>query len=288
MKLISKIYLPLSFLILLSSCEKKTATVDDSQAPIVSVLDKVLYKNTIDKLVPIGMSAEDSIKLVDNYIKSWAQDILLYEKAKENISESQEVKRLVAEYKKSLLVNDYQNGLLQEKVSENPNDSDLKRFYDNNSVLFTLKDEIVKGIYLKIPKESSEVENFKRIYNKKTADAINEIDSKALQNTVAYENFYDYWVNLHEILNNIPVSIDDVGTFLSKNKTINISDSSFVYLLNISEYMISGELAPYEFVKEKTKISYIERQRETFVKELNEDLYNNAIDKGQITFYNKK
>lgn len=283
------IYLVGSITFTLSGCDSRSkASIDESQTPIVSVEDQTLYKGTLDKVVPTGISAEDSTKIADNYIKSWAQDILLYRKAQENIDESDEIKKLVSDYRKSLLINDYQNKLIQEKTSENPNDSEIKDFYDNNARLFTLKDELIKGLYLKIPKESGEIDNLKKLYKLKTDEAIQDIDSKALQNTIAYENFHDSWVYFHEILNNIPIQIEEDEAFLKKNKTIEVSDSSFVYLLNISDYMLAGELAPYEFVKEKAKATYIERKRESFEKELKENLYNDAVNGDQITFYNKK
>lgn len=289
MKTTSIICIAIGFASILSSCDTKTKTiVDDSQTPIVSVGDQTLYKGTLDKIVPSGISPEDSTKIADNYIKSWSQDILLYKKALKNINESDEIKQLVSDYRKSLLVNDYQNQLLLENTSENPNDSEIQTFYNNNSRLFTLKDELIKGLYLKIPKESGEIDNLKKLYKLKTEDAISDIDSKALQNTIAYENFYDSWVYFHEILNNIPIQISDDEDFLKKNKTIEVSDSSYIYLLNISEYMITGELAPFEFIKEKAKATYIERKRESFEKELKEDLYNDAINREEITFYNKK
>lgn len=278
-----------AILLMYSSCNfSPKATIAENETPIVSFGDKVLYKSVLDKIIPFGTSPEDSIMIVDNYINSWLKDQLLYDKAVKNVSESDDIKKLVFEYQKSLLINEYQNQLLQEKLSDNPLDEDIREFYNTNSVLFLLNDAIIKGIYLKIPKESSEIDNFKKWYKLKTSDAIEKIEEKKLQNTIAYENFYDDWVNFHAILSNIPFVVNDHEEFLKKNKTIEVADSSFVYLLNISEYMIPGELAPFEYVQNKAKVAFIEKQRESFIKELNEDLYNDAINKEQIIFYNKK
>lgn len=285
---IKQTYTLLLAICLLIGCSKKDGTdVDLEKTPVATVNNQTLYQSDIDQLLK-GTAKADSARIVSSYINLWISDLLMYEKAQNNVSEDEEIKTLLKEYRKSLIVNKYQNQLLAEKLSKEPNDAEFRRFYENNKKLFTLKEEIIKGLFLKVPTQSSELPNLKKWYKQNTDDALRNLESKILQNTVAYENFHDTWINFHDVLDNIPVNLDDHPKFLKGNKNMEVSDSTFVYLLYISDYLLDGEPAPYDYIKDRVKMAYIEHQRDNFINELNQDLYNNAEDKGKITFHNKK
>lgn len=287
MKKIIYILLSLGLFSLVSiSCSKTgLGEADQSRNPIVTVLDQTLYMSDVENIVHYGMSPEDSAKVVNAFVKMWVNDKLLYNKAKDNISESK-IDELVAEYRRSLIMNEYQSQLLQERISKTVSDRDLSNFYDANKARFNLTENIIQGLYLKIPKSSPQVDNFKKWYKQGTDAAIEHIDKNALQNAVAYEPFFDKWVNMDQVMANIPTIVPDLEDFLKKNKELESQDSTFVYLLYIKNYKLIGEEAPYEYVKDDLKSVYREVQRDKFLKELQADLYNKAMAKEQIKYYN--
>ena len=87
-----------------------------------------------------------------------------------------------------------------------------------------------------------------------------------MQNAVAYEYFYDKWVDLDDIMDNIPSDMTNREQFLKTNKNLEAKDSSFVYLLNIKEYKLANTEAPYEYVKTHLKEIFIEQRKTDFLK----------------------
>ena len=55
------------------------------KTPLVEVDGNFLYKEDLMSVLPVGLSKDDSILFAEHYIRSWAEEILLYEKAANNI-----------------------------------------------------------------------------------------------------------------------------------------------------------------------------------------------------------
>lgn len=50
------------------------------KTPLVEVDGNFLYKEDLMSVLPVGLSKDDSILFAEHYIRSWAEEILLYEK----------------------------------------------------------------------------------------------------------------------------------------------------------------------------------------------------------------
>ena len=80
---------------------------------------------------PAGQSADDSLLFAEHYIRNWAEDILLYEKALNNIPDSDEIEKLVHNYRKALIMHTYQQALIHQKLSEEISEEELQAYVDN-------------------------------------------------------------------------------------------------------------------------------------------------------------
>lgn len=282
------IYIIGFFSLVFISCQKKTkAEVDEQQDPIVSVDASVLYKADVKKSLPETLTPEDSMKAAQAYINAWIEDVLIYNRAKQNIVDQNQIDALVEDYRKSLIIHTYQDRLLKEYISENVPEKELLGFYEKNKDSFKLKENIIKGLYLKIPLESPELKNFRKWYTQTSDEAVGNIEKKQLQNAVAYNFFFDRWMSFESVMENIPFVIKDEQQFLRTKRNIEVQDSSFVYLLNIKEYKLAGGQAPYEFEKNTLVEYYLKKKESDFLKQIRADLYNKALSDKDIVFYNK-
>jgi len=272
-------------IVLYACSSKKEANVEKDKNPVVSVYDKTLYLSDLEKTVPEGLAASDSTQAAEAYIRMWINDELIYEKAKQNVADQEHINQMVEKYRQSLTVFTYLEQLLRIELSRKITDSQLKDFYDKYPETFKLEESLIKGLFLKVPQSSPELSNMKQWYKSNTSDAKESIEKTSIQNTVIYNYFYDRWVSLDDVISNIPVPIDKQNEFLRNNKNFETQDSSFVYLLHIEEYILAGSNAPYEYAKPSIKDILINQQRETFLKQFEEDLYKKAIDEDNIKYY---
>lgn len=288
MKNLSYIISFLFLLAFLAGCGGSgSADVDRQKTPLVSVKGEVLYKADVDKIMPENLSTEDSIQFVQQYMDMWINDKLLYDKAEQNVLNKDEIDGLVKDYRRSLVINSYKNQLLKERFYSNASDAELQSYYGANKERFALKEDIIKGLYLKIPVDSKELANFQKWYKQGNEAAIENIEKNTLQNAVAYEYFYDRWLSFNEVIENMPLTISNTQQYLQANRNIEVSDSSFVYLLNIKEYKLTGSEAPYEYIKSHLQEVYTEQRRADYLKQAQKDLYDKAVSDEEIKFFNK-
>jgi hypothetical protein len=116
------------------SCSEKQE--HKGKTPLVEVNGMFLYKEDVVKSTPVGLSAADSLRFVKDYIRKWSESVLLYEKAKNNIPDNEEIERMVNNYKRDLIVNAYQSELLNQKLNADTTNQALVDYYE------TIKDKI--------------------------------------------------------------------------------------------------------------------------------------------------
>lgn len=275
------------FLLSNIACQSSNeADVDSSLDPIVVVNDKVLYLSQLKELIPIGLTSEDSAKIAETYIDKWISDELIYEKARQNVDDA-EINQMVEDYRRNLILNTYEARLLREMVANKVSDEELEKYYKENSSQFKLEENIIKGLFLKVPESSSQVANFQKWYKQGTEEAVSNIEKATLQNVVGYDYFYNKWVDFDSVLDNIPMTISDQSQYLKGNRNIEYKDDSFVYLLNIKEYKLKGDIAPFDYIKSQIEEIVLEKRRKDFLQQIKKDLYDKAIEKDEIKFYKK-
>lgn len=281
------LFVILFFVVIVHSCssEKSNEDKDDGEQALVSIDGKVLRKQELDDAVPKGLNTTDSTLAAEAYIKMWIKDELMYEKAKENLTDKARIDELVENYRQSLTVFTYQEQLLTERLSKETSEKELKEYYEKNTNQFELQTNIIKGLFLKVPLTSPRLEDLRKWYQSTSDQAIENIEKYSLQNAVIYDLFYDRWVNFDDVTNNIPYLINDSRQFLQRNKRLEVQDSSYVYLLNIKEYLLSGDKAPYEYAKGQILDILLNQKRESFMKKVENDLYNDAIKSNKIKFH---
>lgn len=283
------IYSILGSSILYGCSQKKTndAALQKGEIPLVTVKGKTLYADELDRALPEGLSETDSTTAANNYVKRWISEVLLYEKAKSNVSNTDEIDKLVENYRQSLTVYTYQEKLLNEILSTPNKEDELRKYYDQNIDQFKLNTYILKGLFLKVPINSAELNNMRKWSQSNTPTAKESIEKASIQNAVIYNYFYDRWTELDEITSNMPTTISNPDQFLKTTKNYEYSDSTFVYLLHIEDFALPGSTAPFDYAKTQIKDFLINQERNQFIMQLETDLYDKALSDKDIKFYNK-
>lgn len=273
----------------LTACGSGSKDVEDvSEQALVSVNGQVLHRGDLQDIVPSGLSVTDSAAAAEAYIKLWINDELMYEQAQKNVSDKERIEELVRNYRQSLTVFSYQEQLLKEQFSKQLSDNVLKEYYEANSDKFKLESNIIKGLFLKIPANSPQLDNFRKWYKSTSQASLEGIEKNSLKNAIIYDYFYDKWVNLDDIMSKIPYTVDNSEQFLRTNNTLEVQDSTNVYLLNIKEYKLIGSVAPLEYAKSQVMEVVLNQKRAAYLKQIEDDLYKKAINDKKIKYYYKK
>ncbi len=256
------------------------------KTPLVKVLDNYLYQEDLQMVLPLNVSVEDSTLFAEAYVKNWIEDALLFERAEDNIRDSERIKTLVENYRRALLMHTYQEELVRQQLSEDISMAEIEEYYEKNKSLFKLEKPIVKGLFIKVPLQSPGLSDVRRWYKRSTQDAIEKLEKYSLRNAVTYDYFYDQWHSLEEIESVLPVtSWSKDADYLKKNRDVELKDTAFHYFLHLEEYLGKGEPKPLDFAEEEIKEILINLKRVDYLNQIKEKLYRQAAEKNEIVYY---
>lgn len=245
----------------------------------VEVNGQYLYRSTLDSLT-VGLSSEDSLRMVQQYISQWTKDVLEYDKAKARTKS--DLEKLVEEYRRALYVQAYEQQLIERHMPKAVPDSVVAQVYEQMPNRFLLDESIVKGILVVVPKDARDIAKLRGWMAKEKLD---EIEKYAYQNASGYELFADKWLTTTDLLAHIPAERAEMENQLKAKNQIEVTDSLKTYVLQVTEKHLRGEQMPMEYARpEIEKIVLYERQVDFLNKE-REKLYNEAIQDQKIKFY---
>jgi len=261
------------------SCSNKKN--ENSADFVVRVGDKVLTTNDLQNIFATAATTKDSALFVQNYLKKWAADELLYAKAKRSFRDDQEIENLVNEYRKSLIINKFKQKLLDDNKIK-PTAEEIAKYYEQHKSELKLDEPILKGALLQVPKNSPKIDQLRTAMKKIDHASIEKIEKYSLQHAVNYDFFTDKWLTLNDIAQRAPIPQGSKDAFVSAKNFYEIQDSTSIYFLSIKEFRPSGAETPLEKVDELiTNILTLQKSLQ-FVKDYQQKLYDNAVKKGEV------
>lgn len=260
----------------------------NGKTPLVGVGKEFLYKEDVAQLFAANGGAGDSTLFVHEYMRHWLEDVLLYRMARRNVPNSREVDRLVSSYKKSLLLNMYQEGLVEQHLRHEISDAEIETFYNANKGLFKVSEPMLQGIYIKVSKKAPQMAAVRRWMKNENPDDLEKLEKYSLMNAVAFEYFADNWHTLQSVAAKMPLTMDGLQARLGRNAIVECSDTASVYLLNATAFLFKGEQKPLDMAAGEIRELLVNSKKADFIKEVKRDLYNSAIESGEVKFYDKK
>ena len=235
------------------------------KTPLVEVDGHFLYREDLLAVQPAGLPPDDSLLFADDYVRNWVEEVLLYGKAEENIPDNAEVERLVANYRKSLILHIYQQALIRQKLSAQVTEEEVEAYYRDNIHLFKVDRPLIKGLYIKVPLGSPHLSDVRRWYRSDSHDAV-ELPAA-------------------DVLGQLPEGGREAEPALAQKRPVELADTAFHYFLNVTDYRAVGEEEPYEVARAHARELLLNIRQVEFMRGVKDDLYRRALDNHKIIYY---
>jgi hypothetical protein len=280
---IGKIFLFLIVLLAFFSCGNRTA--DTTRQKLLEVEGKFLYSDQLQDIMPPNVNAKDSIEIAKSYIRKWVTDVLLYENAERNITNKAEIDQLLEDYRKSLIIHQYQQKLLQERLPKEPSEDEIKVFYEKYKNQLVLKENVIQGILLITPANAPQLANVRNWVKLGNTKSLESIEKYSMQHAISYDYFAERWIPFTEILKKLPLQLEDQTSYLSGRRFLELSDSTKHYFLNIKSSKLIGQTEPYDMAKPKIINLIMNKLKADFISNFEDEIYNDAIKNESVTFF---
>ncbi|MCK9641392.1 MAG: hypothetical protein M0R39_15920 [Prolixibacteraceae bacterium] len=258
--------------VILSGCSYFQNSKDEVY--VAKVDDKTYPLKDLRSQLPAGMTKPDSLARVNDILTRWVKKELLLKMAIENLDESQkDLSKELEEYGNALLIHRYQQQLLSQKLDTALTDQDIRRYYEINPEKFTLDYNIVKAVYVEIPKNVAKTDQIRRWMTENSTRSMSELESYSFQYASKYDHFNNGWVDFNNILARIPGGKEDPEQMLRRSKFLQFSDLNNFYFVLINDYILAGEKAPYDFVKDRIESLILNSRKMEFLQDLEKNIY---------------
>ena len=276
-----------------SSCEfikmKNEDDLEKTSAPVARAHDKYLYMEDLEGLIPENMTGEDSIQRVERYINNWAKKQLLIEEASKKIEfDEAEIERKILDYRYSLMGYEYQTYYISNNLNTKVEESEIEAYYNENIDNFALKQNIIRGVYLKVPKGAPRTDEIEKLLQTSDPEDFEELKSYSLSFATEYQLYDSVWMVFDDVVKHSPLAeIPNKVQFLQNNNYAETSDKDYLYFLKIKEYRISDNTSPLEYVRDDIKNIIINKRKVELSNKLEEEVYEKALEKNEFEIYNR-
>ncbi len=250
---------------------------------IAKVGDKTLLRKELSSSLPSGITKPDSISQAKFYIQRWIRQELMLKMAEENLADEQkDVQRELDEYRTSLIIHRYQQQLINQKLDTAIAAGDILNFYNSHPEKFTLDQNIVKAIYLEVPKKEAKLDQLKHWMTASDDKSRMDLEKFSFQYATKFDYFNEEWIDFSQIRSRMPVSFATPDVILKRNSFIESTDENKYYLAAIKDYRLIGDKAPFEFVKDRIASLILNTRKIEFIEELQKNIFQKAKSTNQF------
>ncbi|MCK7534801.1 MAG: hypothetical protein MZV63_29280 [Marinilabiliales bacterium] len=250
--------------------------------------ERVLYFDQIPStLVVPGMSETDSTSAVQSYIRRWSRKELMALRAEENLTAEykDEVNRQLDEMRNNLLIYQYQQQMIIQKMDTVVTDSELQDYYVSNLNTFSLTTNLIKALFIKLPASTPDIGKVRKLYNSSNPEEIRELEDYCSRFALRFDDYDDAWIPFTHLLMEVPLEIENQEEWLARNSAVELKDEKFTYFVAIREYKLRNSVAPFEYIHGQVRTIILNNRRNDFLQKLEDGIYNEAVRNNTLKVY---
>lgn len=250
---------------------------------VAEVNGEKLFASEVRALIPAGTPPADSVEMLKQYINRWALKHLLLKKAEDELSKDErDVEQEIEDYRSSLLMYRFEKNYIDQRLDTTISEQECKEYYDKNAPHFILSSPVVKARFAKISNTSPNLANLKRGYKANSIEDIEDFERLCYSSAEKYGNFNNQWVDLSMVAREVPYDNQTLERALGTGNAVEISDSSYTYLVYFNDKFLSGTIAPFEYYLPEIKEIILSKRKQQLVADLEKNLIREAIEQNHL------
>ncbi|MCE1199627.1 MAG: hypothetical protein LWW85_11710 [Marinilabiliales bacterium] len=256
---------------------------DDSRYA-AKVGDKIFSLRELRAQIPAGLTRADSLQRANDILVRWVKKELMIQMAEDNLDGSQkDLTKELDDYRNELLIHRYKQQLLSQKLDTALTPEDIREYYDKHPEKFILPSSIVKAVYVEIPKNVAKIDLIRRWMIENSTISLGELESYSFQYATKFDRFNKEWTDLSGILARIPGVSESPESILRGSKIHQFSDLNNYYFLLVNDYILAGEKAPFDFVKDRIESLILNSRKMDFLREIENNVYEKGKRENRFT-----
>ncbi len=276
---IKQLFVFSAVVLLLSSCFN-----NNEGRIIASVNEKDLMLEEVLEEMPIQI--EDSSFFVERYMNDWIRKQLMIYHAEINLSSAiQNYDKQIKEYRASLLIYAYQQELINQNFDTSISIKQVTDYYNQYKDEFKLSKNIFKGRFIVVDRSAPKLINLNKWYKSNKESSLEDLNDYCQQFAKEYYLEDDRWQYFSIFNQKLPEYIIEESYFLENTKGVVFEDDNLRYYVFIKDYLINGSISPLQMEQEKIKNVLLNKNKIEYLKQLEDELYQNGLALKKIKIY---
>ena len=269
----------------LSSCRAISSFLSNDEV-VAQVGQDKLYKSDLDQVIPRGLASEDSTRLANQYINSWASEHVYLEIAQQQLSKAEkDVTKELEDYRKSLLKYRYEQLYVNERLDTSVTAENIEEYYLAHQDKFVLERPIVKARYLNIDNDSPALKQIRKRMSSSDANELVEADSLAFSSALKFTTWEDRWIDIAVLAREYSADYASLLAKMHKGWIESVDTVGYMRLAYVSDMVVKGKVAPIEYCSENIRDIIISARKQELISNLERDLLNDARQNGKFVIY---
>lgn len=244
---------------------------------IARVGNQYLYPSDLESIDLLRIDAADKTSFINQYVEEWAsKQLLIAQSNYQTIEASIDVK--INEYKNELLAYYFLETLVQLQLDSNVSPEEITDYYQkykHND--FVLHYDIVKGIFLAMPKKANCINAIKSLMLSNRALDLEKLKKYCAPYTHIAILETDKWFPWEAVLSRLGYRPLEYATRLLKtNKFIHVAGKKHIYLLKINQYKVAQDIAPLEAVADRIRAIILHKRKLALINKIKYKLLEDA------------
>ena len=271
--------------LLLVSCTAISSFVHDDQV-VARVGKNKLYKSELERFIPNMIPSEDSLRLADQYINTWAMDQLYLEVAEAELSKSElDVSGDLEDFRRSLLKYRYEQRYINDRLDTLVTDEQIREYYQAHEADFALKRPILKVRFVDVMKDSPNKDAILKMMTSKEYSDVQRADTLAQSTALRYFDSSDTWMDAAELSRFFGIDYTEMLALLKgdmiRYEPADRGDLMAAYVLDIRK----NGTAPIEYCSSRIRDILISARKQALMNSLERDLLKNALESNNFVIY---
>lgn len=245
-----------------------------------------LHRSQLESYIPAGVSSEDSVGLAQQYIRAWAEDLLLLDMADEQLSkEEKDVSEELESYRRALLKYRYEQLYINQRLDTLVTDEEVEAYYKANPDKFILDRPVVKARYMIIPADSHSLKEIRALMSSDEDSDVLEAENLAYTAAIKYGDSSDTWMDAITLAQELGTDYQSLLASI-KNQFAELPDNAgnlrIAYIVDI---VPQGKTAPGEFCAERIRDIILNTRKHALTTTLEQDLLEDARRNNRFVIY---
>ena len=265
-----------------ASC-KAISEFFDSGEIVAEAGSAKLKRADLDKVIPNGISPEDSARLARQYISTWALDQIFLERAEEQLSKTEkDVTQELETYRRSLLKFRYEQLYINERLDTSVTDDEVQEYYEAHQDRFVLQRPVVKARFISIAEDSPMLKTIRKKMSSDKAEDIMEADSLSFSSAYKFATWNNAWIDASTLAREFSQESASVLASMKAGWVERTDTSGVSNIAYVSEITPKGAMSPIEYSAPFIRDMIISARKQSLITSLERDLLEDARVNGQF------